>query len=96
MGRDPLTPDCAIRDCTRAAGRSSLCAEHHRLVPREWSVALAAEVMHVSHTIAKERHAEWADYAQSRVDSGDTEPRPKVEPHFMQARGREHAASKRS
>lgn len=33
MSRDPHTPDCAIKDCRRAATRSGLCRKHHAMVP---------------------------------------------------------------
>lgn len=72
--RYPTTPDCAIRDCTRAAGRSTLCTKHQRLVPVEWGMDLAAACMVAATQLAREHHDAWATHVQSRIDNGDVEP----------------------
>lgn len=70
MTRRAETPDCVIRRCTRAAGKSGLCARHFRYVPFDLSMALAVETGRQSHELAKRHYRRWAKHVQAEVDAG--------------------------
>ena len=57
MARDPHTPDCSIKGCTRAAYKGFLCRMHYGMVPRELSGYLvAAEAMTAAHMATRRLH----------------------------------------
>jgi hypothetical protein len=51
MARDPRTPDCGVKGCTRAASSLGLCRAHRTLVPMTYGLQLSQEAMQSSHDI---------------------------------------------
>lgn len=67
MARDPRTPDCAVKGCTRAAYRLGLCRAHARLVPRELGVRCAVACLEAQMTVKRRFHNEAAFIANRDV-----------------------------
>ena len=56
MTRDPRTPDCSVRGCTRAAYRLGLCREHARYLPVAFGVECAVECMKAQRRVKLHYH----------------------------------------
>jgi hypothetical protein len=55
--RNPYTPDCSIKGCTRAAGKGYLCRMHYAMIPPELSGYLvASQVMLAAYRAADKLH----------------------------------------
>jgi hypothetical protein len=70
MARDPRTPDCAIKGCTRAADRSGLCGKHHKYVPHSMAMELSVAIMQSAHKIAQQHHSRWQRFVQAEISAG--------------------------
>lgn len=65
--RDPHTPDCSIKACSRAAGRGGLCSKHRALVPEKMIMDGMCEGLYAAHMIAKKWHRKQQRYVQQLV-----------------------------
>lgn len=93
--RDPRTPDCKIRGCTRAAGSSGLCAKHVRYVPLADAMALSVAIAENAHAIAVKHHKRWVKTVQAQLDDHTAIERPRGYMSSAQATGQMMAARKR-
>ena len=56
MSRDPHTPDCSIKGCTRAVYRGYLCRMHYGMLPRTAGYAAAMATMQAAWSAARKHH----------------------------------------
>jgi hypothetical protein len=54
--RDPRTPDCPIKGCTRAARRLGMCDEHSRLAPITMSLEIMMECFEAQMRVKRKHH----------------------------------------
>ena len=64
MARDPYTPDCSIKGCTRATVRGKLCRKHQAMVPQVMVIAGVTEGMAAQHRIARKHHEKHYRYVR--------------------------------
>jgi hypothetical protein len=74
MSRDPYTPDCSIKGCTRVAFTGELCRKHYALVPKAIKRQVMIDVMDATHRIGRRHHAKQLRYVRSVLSAtGGTE-----------------------
>ena len=72
--RNPATPDCAIRGCTRAAHKGRLCTKHYALVPDIMVTECMVACISAAATTAAKYHRKQLAYVRRalREDSQAT------------------------